>query len=166
VFSSLASDESTGDGGQIAAVGTGELAVFARQIVHGTYQDGFSSGLPVALHGPTPLSFVAGFLADLSSHPTGSVGLFGNFGQMGALLAEAALMQGGHAFAAAGSISAQAALFLNLRDLLIGEEIFMLPGLIEPSPGNQAGWATEDVLRLLLMGLLVVAAGLKMAGVL
>lgn len=166
VFSSLASDETTGDEGQIVAVGTGELALFARQIVQGTYQDGFSNGLSVALPGPTPLSFVAGFLADLGLCPVGSVGLFGNYGQMWALLTEAAEIKGGHSFAAAGSITAQAAFFLNLSDLLIGEEVFMLPGLIEPGPGNQAGWATEDILRLLLMALLVIAAGLKMAGVL
>jgi hypothetical protein len=69
-------------------------------------------------------------------------------------------------FAAAGSVIAQAALFLNVRDLLIGEEVFMLPGLMEPTPPNQAGWLTEDILRAALMGLLIVAVILKVAGLL
>jgi hypothetical protein len=93
------------------------------------------------------------------------MGLFGNFGQTGALLAEAAEMNGGHPLAAAGSVDAQAALFLVTRDLMIGEEVFMLPGLIDPTPSNQAGWVSEDILRIALMVLLVIAAGLKMAGV-
>lgn len=166
VFSSLSSVESTADGRQVAASGTGELALFARQIVQGSYKDGFSTGLSISLPGPTPLSFVAGLLPEMGLHTPGSVGLFGNYGQMGALLTEAALLKGGHVLAAAGSITSQAVLFLNLRDLLIGEEVFMLPGLIESTPGNQAGWFTEDILRVLLMVLLVIAAGLKMAGLL
>ena len=99
-------------------------------------------------------------------HSPGSVGLFGHYGPMEALVLEAAQMKGGHSFAAAGSISAQAALFLTTRDLLIGEEIFLLPGLMDRSPSLQAAWISEDILRVLMIALLVIAAGLTLAGVL
>jgi len=166
VLPSLVSLDAAADDRQSVTAGSGELVLFARQIIRGSYQDGFSSGLCVALPGPTPLSFLAGFLPELGYHPTGSLGLLGNYGQFGALLTERAVMRGAHTFAAAGSISAQAALFLNVRDLLIGEEVFMLPGLIDPTPSRLASLATEDILRVLLMALLVIAAILKMAGVL
>jgi hypothetical protein len=167
----MVSPEDSVEGGQVLSTGSGALMLFARQIVQGCYQDGFSPGLqervlPVSLPGPTPLSFTAGLLPDLSLHPAGSLAMFGSFGLSAPLWAEAAQIKGGHVFAAAGSITAQAALFLNVRDLLIGEEIFMLPGLIEPTVPTQAGWLTEDILRAALMALLIVAAVMKMAGLL
>ncbi|MFU8826001.1 MAG: hypothetical protein ACNA70_00770 [Brevefilum sp.] len=165
VFTSLSTVDPLADEGHIAAAGTGELALFARQIAQGRYQGGVSTGLVVALPGPTPFSFLAGAMAELGLHPLGSLGLFGNYGQTGVLLAEATEMKGGHLLAAAGSVDAQAALFLATRDLLIAEEVFMLPGLFDPTPSNQAGWVSEDILRVALMVLLVIAAGLKMAGV-
>ena len=163
--------EDSVEGGQVISTGSGALVLFARQIVQGCYQDGFSPGLqdhilPISLPGPTPLSFTAGLLPDLSLQPPGSLAMFGSFGLSAPLWAEAAQIKGGHVFAAAGSITAQAALFLNVRDLLIGEEVFMLPGLIEPTAPNQAGWLTEDILRVSLMGLLIAAVILKMAGLL
>jgi len=94
------------------------------------------------------------------------VGLFGNYGTTGAVNMEAAEKKGAHSFAAAGSVSTQAALFLTTRDLLIGEEVYLLPGLFDELPENQATWISEDILRVLLIALLVIAAGLKMVGIL
>lgn len=171
VLPDMVSPEEMSDGRQALSSGTGELVLFARQVVRGGYQDGFSVGLeqsprPLQLPGPTPLSFLAGLLTEINLHSPGSLSLFGSFGQSAPLWAEAAYVRGGHVFAAAGSISAQAALFMNVRDLLIGEEVFMLPGLIEPTPSNQAGWISEDILRVLLIVLILVAAVMKMMGVL
>jgi len=165
VLPRLTKPEDLADGRQSLMAGTGELVVFAQQIVHGNYQGGFSEALPVTLPGPTPFSFLAGFIPEVGQRQPGSVGLLGNYGATAALMNEAVAMQGGHTFAAAGSITAQASLYLNLQALLIGEEVFMLPGGIEPTHQDLAGWVTEDILRLVLIALLVVAAGLKMAGV-
>jgi hypothetical protein len=167
----LVSPEDKGEGGQVVSTGSGALALFAREIVQGCYQDGFSPDLqdrklPVSLPGPTPLAFTAGLLPELSMHSPGSLAMFGSFGMSSPLWAEAAYMKGGHVFAAAGSITAQAALFLTVSDLLIGEEVFMLPGLLAPIAPNQAAWLTEDILRVALMILLIVASALKMAGLL
>jgi hypothetical protein len=171
VLPGLAGPEAIADGGQTVAAGSGELVLFARQILTGGYQDGFSTGLhslimPVTLPGPTPLSFLAGFLPEIGLQAPGSVGLFGNYGITAPMLAEGAIRRGGHAFTAAGSVTAQAALFLSVSDLLIGEEVFLMPGLINPTPYNQAGWMTEDILRALLIALMAIAAILKMVGLL
>lgn len=163
--------ESVLDGSQYISGGDGALVVFARQLIKGRYQNGFSmalhdSGLRPRLHGPTPLSFTAGFLPELGTHPHGSLALFGDYGPEASLWIEAARTRGACVFAAAGSISSQAALYMNMRDLLIGEEVFMLPGLLEPTAMNRAGWLTEDIVRILLILFLIAAAILKMAGVL
>jgi hypothetical protein len=171
ILPEMVSSEDSVEGGQVISTGSGALVLFARQIVQGCYQDGYSPGLqesvlPVSLPGSTPLSFTAGLLPDLSLQPPFSLAMFGSYGLSASLWAEAAQIKGGRVFAAAGSITAQAALFLNVRDLLIGEEIFMLPGLMKPTAPNQAGWLTEDILRVVLMAVMIVAAVMKLVGLL
>ena len=170
VLPGLVSPEDGQDEGQLVSGGTGELVLFARQIVDGAYQDGYSTGLaqgmyPLQMPGPTPLSFLAGLLVQINLQSPGSLALFGSFGTTAPLWAEAAMIKRGHVFAAAGSISGQAALFMGIRDMLIGEEIFMLPGLVENRPANQAGWMTEDLMRAMLIIFILAAAILKMVGV-
>jgi hypothetical protein len=165
-------DPETGmDGGLTVSGADGSLVVFARQIIQGRYQDGFSAdlsapGVRVALPGPTPLAFTAGLLPQLGADPNTSLVLFGFYGPEALLWTEATAARGGHTFAAAGTLASQAALYLSVRDLLIGEEVFLLPGLLEETARNHAGWLTEDILRFLLILLLITAAILKMVGVL
>ncbi len=171
VLPSLVKPDDRADGGQVISGGSGALVVFAQQIVQGGYQGGFSEALtsgdnPVALPGVTPLSYLAGLLLEFNMRPLGSLALFGNYGSTAVLWTEAAHLTGAHIFAGAGSLTAQAALYLNVHDLLIGEEIFLLPGLIDSTPQNQAGLITEDFLRVSLIVFLVIAAILKMVGVL
>lgn len=163
--------EAEADGGLSVSTGDGSLVLFARQIIHNRYQGGFSTalhdrGVSAVLPGPTPWSFTAGLLVELVSDPHGSLALFGNYGPEALLWTEAVYAKGGHVLAAAGTIESQAALYLSVRDLLIGENIFMMPGLINPNPKNSAGWLAEDLLRNLLILLLIAAAILKMVGVL
>jgi len=167
----LVDSESAGDGGQVVFVGDGGLLALARQITSGSYRDGFSERINdstrrVTLLGITPHSFTAGFLPELTSQKPGSVALFGNYGTEAALWAAAASDRGGDVFAAAGSLESQAALFLFVRDLLIGEEAFLMPGLIRTTPADQAGWFVEDILRVLLIALLIAGAALKLGGIL
>jgi hypothetical protein len=166
VLNRLVSPGSMADGLENINAGAGGLVLFARQIVLGQYQDGFSERLSVSVPGPTPLSFLAGLLPEINRQPLGSLAIFGHYGSTAPLWTEGAALKGADSFAAAGTLSAQAALFLNMRDVLIGEEIFMLPGLFNPMPQTHAGWLTEDILRVVLMLLIVGAALLQIAGVL
>lgn len=167
----LAGAETTVDGGQSVSLSEGSLLVLARQVVGGGYSDGFSEYINetvqlVTLPGVTPLSFTAGFLHTLAVQKPYSTALFGNYGPEGALWAAAAADRGGDVFAAGGSLASQAVLFLSVRDLLFGEEAFLVPGLISPDTADHAGWLTEDILRVLLVVLLIVGAALKMGGIL
>jgi len=157
------------EGGQVVSAGRGELVLFARQVIQGRYQEGFSPALHhamVSLVGFQGFSFTAGLLSELNRDSPGSLAILGGYGFDSVLWAESVQAKGGHVFAAAGTISAQAALYLTVRDLLIGEEVFMLPGLIKPMVGNQAGWTTEDILRLVLIALLILVSLLKAGGIL
>ena len=163
--------ETAVDGGMSLSGGDGSLAVFARQIVDGRYQDGFSTklspiGVRTTLPGVTPLSLTAGLLSELSLRPYGSLALLGHYGPAALLLAETVIDKGGRVLGTAGTLAAQAALFPSIQNLLIGEMTYMLPGLFKKSTGHQAAWLTEDILRVLLILGLIVGAILKMIGVL
>lgn len=163
--------ETLTDGNLNIASSEGALAVFARQIIENSYDNGFTKSLtPIgvrsSLPGPTPLSFTAGLLNDISSYPQQGLFLTGDFGPEASLLSEINISKNGYVFASAGTVTSQAVLYLHVKDLLLGENTFLLPGLIDPSPGKKAGWLTEDILRILLILLLITGAILKMAGVL
>lgn len=149
----------------------GSIAVLAHQIVRGAYQDGFSDHLlndpaRVAVPGINPSAFTAGLLGTLKRDSTQTLLLLGDFGPEALLLAEAVQQQSGETFAAAGTLSAQAALYLSVRDLLIGEEVYLLPGLLSSSRQNDASLWVEDGLRVGLILLLILGAILTMVGVL
>lgn len=163
--------ETLADGKMNIAASEGALVVFARQIVEQRYHDGFSRaltpmGVSSSLIGPTPFSFTAGLLSDLSAYPQQGLLLTGDFGPEASLWSEIGISKNSYVFASAGTIASQASLYLHVKDLLIGENTFLLPGLIDPSPGKKAGWVTEDILRIILIFMLIAGAILKMVGVL
>ena len=163
--------ETVADGRLSISASGCSLVVFARQIVQSCYQDGFSPLLvqpfvQTTLPGPTPLSLVAGLLPEMTQKNFGSLALFGNYGPESVLLTEAVQSHDGFVYASAGALAAQAALYASVRNLVIGETVFMMPGLFTPDAANQASWMMEDILRIVLMLGLIVGAVLKAMGVL
>lgn len=170
VLPTFLNPETAVDGGLTIAGSDGSMVAFARQIVHGRYHGEFSIALHqlilnTTLPGPTPFSFTAAILPMLSEQPHRLLALFGNYDAEASLWAMETQIDGGHVFAAAGSLASQASLYLQVRDLLIGEMVFLLPGLTDPSPSDRAAWLTEDILRTGLIITLIIAAILKMVGV-
>ncbi len=169
ILPTVLSEENAAEGGQVVAVGDGSLLMLARQIVGKCYRDGFSKALhnpdlSVSLPGMTPISFTAGLLPELHSHSYGALVLAGNYGPEAIMWAESLADRAEYVFAAAGTLSSQAALFPSVQDSLIGEEIFMLPGLVDGQPVDQAALLTEDILRIGCVLLLLVGVILKLAG--
>ena len=165
-------DQETGvDGGLTLGSADGGLVVFARQIVQNRYRDGFSpvlhrAGVKTMLYGPTPLSFTAGILPELTASPGGSLSLFGFYGPEALLWVDALNRKGGGTFASGGDLAAQAVLFLSIRDLLIGESTFAYPHNISGKQNTAKNLFTEDMLRLALMIGLLIGVLLKLGGVL
>ncbi|MDY6847473.1 MAG: DUF6754 domain-containing protein [Chloroflexota bacterium] len=163
--------ETLADGKLDISTSQGSLMVFARQIVENAYQNGFSKALTqrrvnTVLPGPTAFSNIAGLVCKLGVQPQHGLILIGDFGPEVSLLSEVSDSNNGDVFAAAGTITSQAALFPQVEHLVMGEDGFMLPGLLTPSPGRDAGWLTEDILRVALIVMIIAAAILKMVGVL
>ncbi len=164
-------DETLADGKINLASSEGSLVVFAQQIIENTYLGGFSraltpEGVRSTLLGPTPFSFTAGLLSGLSEHSHRGLVLTGYFGPEASLWSEACESKNGYTFSSAGTITSQAALYLHAKDLLIGENAYLLSGMFDPRPGKNAGWLTEDILRILLIILLVTGVILKLVGIL
>jgi hypothetical protein len=163
--------EEVADGGQAVSISDGSLLVLARQVIHGRYQDGFSEVINegvqrMTLPGATPFSFTMGIMDMLALQKPHSLALLGDYGSEAALWAASAADRGGDVFAAAGSIESQAVLFLGARNLLIGEEIFFMPGSLEPAHSHRTSWLVEDILRVLLTALLLAGVALKLGGML
>lgn len=158
------------DGRQQITTSAGSLLLFTRQILSEQYIGGFSEDLhqksESMILGVTPWSYTAGLLPELSAAPQGSLSLLGYFGPEAALWGGELDEYSGHIFAAGGTLAGQAALFLSVRDLILGESIYALPGLFHPTPLNKASLLTGDILRALLILALLVGVGLKLAGVL
>lgn len=151
--------------------GDGVLTVLARQIIQNQYDDGYSFLLdqnPVKsdLPGPTPASSTTGLLNLLSFEKVSSLTLVGNYGLESVLFSEALHTNGGAFFSAVGNLTSQAALYPSIKDLLIGENIFLLPVAFSGKDGTQPAWITEDILRIVVMILMVAAVVLKLVGLL
>lgn len=171
VLPSFLDTESGVDGGLTLGSADGGLLVFARQIVQNRYTDGFSpilhqTGVRTILYGPTPFSYTSAVLSDLSTQIGGSLALFGHYGPEAVLWVDAVRKHGGAIFASGGTLAAQAVLFLNVRDLVIGESTFKLPHLLLGEKGHSANLFVEDVLRMALILALLIGILLKLGGVL
>lgn len=170
-YDALLDGETLADGRQTVSANAGILAVFARQIIHSRYDSGFSEQLlsprvQSTVYGPTTFSFNAGLMSDLKMQDYGTLVFLGDFGPESAISVKKIHDQRGEAFSAAGSMASQAALLLNVPDILLGEEVFMAPALFNPQPENLAAVQVEDLLRVGLILALVVGATLKAVGVL
>jgi hypothetical protein len=169
--SKLLDPETLADGNTTVSATTGALAAFANQIIQGRYQDGFSeelltSKVHATIYGPTTFSFTSGLMSDLKMRPYGTLVLLGDYGAESAISIHNIHEQEGDAFAAAGTIASQAALFLNVEDILLGEDVYLASTLIAPNHDQKASALVEDLLRTALILALVIGAILKALGVL
>ena len=166
----LGSEFGLGSGVRVTA-GDGSLIVLAREIIHGRYREGYhpnlsTSSVKTHLYGPTPISVTAGLLTELHDKPHHSVAFLGVYGPEVLTMATTAQRLGGHIFVASGNLISQATLFASVRDQLIGQEIFLLPGIKDPKAETQSALLTEDILRLLLIIILVVLAIMRLVNLL
>lgn len=163
--------EAINSGGMDISSGDGVLVLFARQIIKNMYGDGYTflleqqRNIPY-LPGPTPASSTAGLLLMLGLEKHGAMVLVGNYGGESVLFSESIQSSDGYFFSATGNLTAQAVLFPSTRDFLIGENVFLLPGSFSRDQDMGAGWITEDLIRIGIILVLIVAAILKMVGVL
>ncbi len=163
--------ESGVDGGLTLGSADGGLVVFARQLVQSLYTDGFSpvlhqAGLRTKLYGPTPFSFTAGLLPDLSASSGGTLALFGVYGPEAMLWVEGGQKKGSAVFTSGGTLAAQSVLLLTVQDCLIGESSFLVSRNLPGSEGQSEYAFTEDLLRWALILAMLAGVLLKLGGIL
>lgn len=167
----ILNDESIAVGASEVTAGDSTLVILAQQVLNKGYSDGFSLALerPVVnptLLGPTAFSYASGLTVDLGYKQHHSLILLGNYGLEALLFFEEITRQKGYIFSASGNLSSQAALYPSVNDVMIGENIFLLPGVLRSSSKYQASWITEDLLKIILIILLLVGSVMKIVGIL
>jgi len=84
--------------------------------------------------------------------------LIGNFGVEVGLLAEAAERQNAVVIAASDNLPAQAVLYSTSPDPIIAEELFAAGAYVQAGRMHNASLLTQDVLRWLIIGTILVGA--------
>lgn len=116
------------------------------------------------LSGLTPFSFTAGALPVVYDRQVSVNILAGHFGGEVALLTDAAERSGSLTLAGSDNVSAQAVLYATAQEPLIGEELYAGGAYIQAGPSHLASVRTQDVMRWVLAGGILVGAILKLIG--
>ncbi len=154
----------------IATSGESTLAILSQAVLQSSYQaatPGAAFDVTAGqLTGLTPFSFAAGTLSVMRTENVSASLLMGNFGVEAALLTDAAERENTFLLAASSDLTAQAVMYASARELLIGEELFAADAYSGGGPLHSASLTVQDVLRWLIVIFVLVAAVLKLAGLL
>ena len=118
------------------------------------------------LTGLTPFSYAASAMDVARQDYVSTNVLVGDFGPEVGLLTEASERENATTIAAAADPAAQAILFASAAEPLVGEELFAASAYVGADPNHRASLQAQDVMRWLLILGLLVAAALKMTGML
>jgi hypothetical protein len=117
------------------------------------------------LSGLTPFSYAAGVIPVIHDQQVSVNVLAGHFGSEVALLTDAAERSGSMSLAGSDHISAQAVLYATADESLVGEELYAAGAYTQSAPMHLASLRAQDIVRWVLIGLILVGAGLKLVGV-
>ena len=117
------------------------------------------------LSGLTPLAYAAGAMPDLHDEQVSASILAGHFGSEVGLLVEAGERSHSLTVAGSDSLPAQAVLYAAAQEPLVGEELYAGGAYLGAGPAHTASLSTQDVLRWVVIGLIVLGAALKLVGV-
>jgi hypothetical protein len=159
---------SVSDRPPIATSGNGALGILSRDTFSGVYRSLRTDGRfdPTLGHvvGLTPFSYAAGTLPIIhDEHVTANV-LMGHFGAEIALINEAAERSGSLVIAGTDNIAAQAAIYAIAQEPLIGEELYASGAYLGAGPLYESSLRTQDILRMLLIALILLAVILRFFG--
>ncbi len=117
--------------------------------------------LDVQLLGMQPVQYAAGAMEFLEhSHPISNV-MIGSFGPEVGLIAEAGAKQGLTQVAGSTDARALSVLYPSVDHLLVGEEVFAAPAYIDRRAGHLARLRAQDLARVILVIVILLAALLR-----
>jgi hypothetical protein len=153
---------SVSDRAPVSTSGHGTLAILSQDTVRAAYRIAnvpeYYDPHQARLAGPTPFSYAAGTLPVIHNERASTHILVGNFGPEVGLLTDAIEREGAFSLAGSDSFSAQAVIYATATEPLIGEELFAVPAYLQAGSMHQAGLRTQDVLRWLVIGALIIGA--------
>ncbi len=166
----LAKNAAASDRPLIATTGDGATSMLLQSRLHNVYESlnlkEEYNPLYTQMTGPTPFSYVGGALPLVHDGDVSVNIVTGKVGLEAALLAEAGRRNGAYFIGASTDLAGQAVLYPASDQPLIGEEMFGTQAIMDPeNPRATAGVKTQDVLRLVICGMLVIGSLLKLVGV-
>jgi Domain of unknown function (DUF6754) len=156
-----------GDKPAVCTSGDGGLILLSKDVLTQVYKQAqklsIYQGVQARLTGATPGSYVTGTLtALLDGSFSGSV-LIGDFNSLAVLLT--GLPFHDHAsMTATDSLCAQAAFYASSDESLLGEDAYAAGAYTAPNPSRSASLVTQDVLRWLIIGLVILYIILQVSG--
>ncbi len=157
----LAELTSAGDQPPIATSGDAALAILSKDTLQ-TASQASAQGVydPNAgrLTGLTPFSYAAGAIPAIRDENISANVLIGNFGVEAALMVDAAERANTFTLAASDNLAAQAVLYANAQEPLIGEELFAAGAYMDAGPVHTASLTVQDILRWLIIAALLVGS--------
>ena len=160
---------STSDQPPICTSGDGGFSLLSKDVLsivagETNTRDGFEPDHG-RLAGVTPLSYVLGTL-EVMAEPAVKTNVFtGSYGAEVGFLTTAAEESGAFTLAASDSIVAQSVFIATTRNVILGEELYAVPAYLVHRSVYAASLKTQDLLRMLIGGALVIGALLKLAGI-
>ena len=131
----------------------------AHQIAGATQQYDATSG---RLTGVTPFSYAAGTLPAIYDEDISVNVLTGGFGTEVGLLSDAAERKNSFTLAGTDALPAQAILYASANEALIGEELYASGAYLNAGRTHLVSLYVQDILRWLIVGALIVGAGMKL----
>ncbi len=166
----LADMTSASDKPPVASSGDGVVAILSQDTLQASYQDATAGGHYDAtggrLTGLTPFSYAAGAIPIMHDEQVSANVLIGNFGVEAGLLVDAGEREDSFTLTASDNLPAQAILYANAQDPLIGEELFAAGAYLNAGPAHTASLIVQDILRWLLIIIILGGSLLKMVGLL
>lgn len=166
----IATISSISDRPPVASSGDGSLALLSKGTIRAAYRinnalDQYDADRG-QLTGISPLSYAAGAIPLMTDEHVTSNVLLGHFGPEVALLTMTADQNNQFSVGGSNSLQGQAVLFATAQEALIGEEVFAVPAYLQAGRIYEASLLTQDILRWVLIGGLILGSILSLLGIL
>jgi hypothetical protein len=159
---------SVSDRPPVATSGNGVLGILSRDTFSGVYRslraEGRFDPYLGQVVGLTPFSYAAGTMPVIHDEQVTANVLMGHVGAEVALINEAAERSGSLMMAGTDNITGQAAIYAIAQEPLIGEELYAAGAYLGAGAVYESSLKTQDILRLLLIGIIVLAVILRFFG--
>lgn len=165
----IARAASLGDRPPVTTSGDSVLNILSQDTLQSAYRsiDIYDRYDPLSaqLTGLTPFGYAAGTLPVIYDQEVAANILLGHFGSEVALIADAGERAGSLTVGGSDDLTAQAVIYATAEEPLIGEELYASGAYLQVGLMHLASLLVQDLARWILILVILVLAGLKLAGV-